>query len=74
MKAKVFQEHLEKNIIPFWNQIMDSEKGGFYGYADSDGKPVKDSAKGCILNSRILWWIVNPYLYRKYLAGSEDLN
>lgn len=57
MKAKVFQEHLEKNIIPFWNQMTDFEKGGFYGYADSDGKPVKDSVKGCILNSRILWFM-----------------
>ncbi len=61
MKAKVFQEHLEKNIIPFWNQMMDSEKGGFYGYADSDGKPVKDSVKSCILNSRILWFYAASY-------------
>ena len=34
MKAKVFQEHLEKNIIPFWNHMADNENGGFYGYAD----------------------------------------
>lgn len=44
MKAKVFQEHLEKNIIPFWNKMADYEKGGFYGYADSDGK-LEDTTK-----------------------------
>ena len=65
MKAKVFQEHLEKNIIPFWNQMTDFEKGGFYGYADSDGKPVKDSVKGCILNSRITWFFSNAYTLLK---------
>lgn len=56
MKAKVFQEHLEKNIIPFWNRMVDNENGGFYGYAYSDGNPDKNSVKGCILNSRILWF------------------
>lgn len=35
--------------------MKDSEKGGFYGYADSNGHPDKKSIKGCILNSRILW-------------------
>lgn len=61
MKAKVFQEHLEKNIIPFWNHMVDNENGGFYGYADSDGNPDKNSVKGCILNSRILWFYSAAY-------------
>ncbi len=61
MKAKVFQEHLEKNIIPFWNHMVDNENGGFYGYADSDGNPDKNSIKGCILNSRILWFYSVAY-------------
>lgn len=61
MKAKEFQEHLEKNLIPFWNRMEDKENGGFYGYADADGKPDKSSAKGCILNSRILWFYAASY-------------
>ena len=61
MNANKFQEHLEKNIISFWNKMADYEKGGFYGYADSDGKPVKGSVKGCILNSRILWFYSASY-------------
>ncbi|MGN0247503.1 MAG: AGE family epimerase/isomerase [Lachnospiraceae bacterium] len=61
MKAKEFQEHLEKNLIPFWDRMEDKENGGFYGYADADGKPDKSSAKGCILNSRILWFYAASY-------------
>ena len=61
MKAKVFQEHLEKNLIPFWNRMEDDENGGFYGYADSEGNPDKNSVKGCILNSRILWFYSAAY-------------
>lgn len=61
MKAKEFREHLEKNIIPFWDRMLDNENGGFYGYADSDGTPDKDSVKGCILNSRILWFYSAVY-------------
>ena len=53
MNAKEFQEHLENNIISFWNKMADYKKGDFYGFANSDGKSEKDSVKGCILNSRI---------------------
>ncbi|MGN0678277.1 MAG: AGE family epimerase/isomerase [Oscillospiraceae bacterium] len=61
MKAEVFREHLEKDIIPFWNRMEDNENCGFYGYADSDGNPDKGSVKGCILNSRILWFYSAAY-------------
>ncbi|MGN0630914.1 MAG: AGE family epimerase/isomerase [Ruminococcus sp.] len=61
MEAKVFKEHLEKNLIPFWNKLKDEENGGFYGYVGSDGKPDTRSAKGVILNSRILWFYSTAY-------------
>ncbi len=61
MKAEGFQEHLEKNLIPFWNHMEDNKNGGFYGYADSDGNPNESSVKGCILNSRILWFYAAAY-------------
>lgn len=61
MDAKTFQDHLEHNLIPFWNRMEDTENGGFYGYADSNGQPDKDSIKGCILNSRILWFYSAAY-------------
>lgn len=46
MDAKLFQKHLENNLIPFWNRMKDDKNGGFYGYADSDGKPDKKKCKG----------------------------
>lgn len=61
MEAKVFKEHLEKNLIPFWNKLKDEENGGFYGYVGSDGKPDIQSVKGVILNSRILWFYSTAY-------------
>lgn len=61
MEAKVFKEHLEKNLIPFWNKLKDEENGGFYGYVGSDGKPDTKSVKGVILNSRILWFYSTAY-------------
>lgn len=61
MNAKVFQEHLEKNLIPFWNRMKDEINGGFYGYADAKGDPDVKSVKGVILNSRILWFYSSAY-------------
>lgn len=42
--------------------MVDNENGGFYGYVDSNGNPDKNSVKGCILNSRILWFYSASYL------------
>lgn len=59
------KEHLEKKIIPFWNGLKDSEFGGFYGYVDTDLVVDKKAVKGCILNSRILWFYSNAYMVLK---------
>ncbi len=61
MDKKQFQNHLENQLIPFWNRMVDFEHGGFYGYADADGIPDKESTKSCILNSRILWFYSAAY-------------
>ena len=47
---------LEGNIIPFWQELRDDEFGGYYGYMDIDLNLNKKAVKGCILNSRILWF------------------
>ena len=66
MEAKVFKEHLENDLIPFWNRMKDEINGGFYGYADAEGNPDMKSVKGVILNSRILWFYASAYqLLRK---------
>ncbi len=47
---------LEGNILPFWQGLRDEEHGGFYGFMDIDLNLYKQAVKGCILNSRILWF------------------
>lgn len=59
------KKHLTEDLIPFWNQLKDDEYGGFYGWLDYDLKLNKKADKGCILNSRILWFYANAYLLLK---------
>ena len=61
LRAEV-KEHLKTDIIPFWQGMKDEEYGGFYGYLGYDLKLDKEAVKGCILNSRILWFFSNAYL------------
>lgn len=56
------EAHLRKVILPFWENLKDDEFGGYYGYMDFDLKVDKKAVKGCILNSRILWFFSNAYL------------
>lgn len=50
------------DLIPFWRGMKDSEYGGFYGYMGYDLAIDKKAVKGCILNSRILWFFSNAFL------------
>ena len=56
-------------IIPFWKRMRDNEYGGFYGYMDFDLNLNKQAEKGCILNSRILWFFSEAAM----LTGRADL-
>ncbi|MCM1388425.1 MAG: AGE family epimerase/isomerase [Bacillus sp. (in: Bacteria)] len=64
--------HLQNDIIPFWQRLRDDEYGGFYGYMDYDLTLQKTAVKGCILNSRILWFFSNAYLLLKDERLLED--
>lgn len=55
---KEFKEH----VIPFWQGMIDKEYGGYYGLLDYDLNLDKKAEKGCILNSRILWFFTNAYV------------
>lgn len=56
---------LMQRIVPFWKKLRDDEHGGYYGYMDFDLQVDKEYEKGCILNSRILWFFSNAYLTLK---------
>ncbi len=56
------KSHLENKIIPFWKNLRDDEFGGYYGYMDFDLNLDKKAIKGCILNSRIMWFFANAYM------------
>lgn len=50
------ESELHDNILPFWmNQVADRERGGYHGQILYDGSVVNDSARGAVLNARILW-------------------
>lgn len=57
LKADI-RNHLETKILPFWEKLLDV-RGGYYGYVDFDLNIHRDAVKGCILNSRILWFFSN---------------
>ena len=59
------KKHLTEGIIPFWGNLKDEEFGGFYGYVGYDLKQDRKAEKGCILNSRILWFFSNAYMLLK---------
>lgn len=59
------KSHLLEKIIPFWKALKDEEFGGYYGYMDYDLKVDTNAVKGCILNSRIMWFFSNAYTLLK---------
>lgn len=65
MMVQEIKEHLLEGIIPFWKGLRDNEYGGYYGGMDYDLNVDKHAVKGCILNSRILWFFSNAYTLLK---------
>ena len=63
MKNEVVYKQLTEKILPFWNAMRDDENGGFYGYMSEDLHIDDHADKGCILNSRILWFYSTAYMY-----------
>ena len=73
IRAQISRE-LTEHIIPFWMGLRDDEHGGYYGLVNYDLTVDRRAEKGCILNSRILWFFSNAYLKlrdEKLLAEAE---
>ncbi len=66
------RNHLVNDIIPFWKGLRDDEFGGYYGYMDYDLHVDKKAEKGCILNSRILWFFSNAYTILKDVSLLDE--
>lgn len=66
------KEELQKDIIPFWKNLRDNDKGGYYGWLSYDLALDKKSEKGCILNSRITWFFSNAYTLLKEESLLEE--
>ena len=54
--SQAARDMLTGKILPFWSALRDEASGGYYGYMDFDLRLDKTAEKGCILNSRILWF------------------
>ena len=72
VKENIYQEvysELTGNILPFWmNNMVDNERGGFYGQINHEGTLIPQAPKGAILNARILWTFSAAYR----VTGLED--
>ena len=69
MIKQEIKAHLENVILPFWQELKDTEYGGFCGFVGEDLRKDFRADKGCILNSRILW----TFSTAAVLSGREDL-
>ena len=54
--SEACHRQLTEHILPFWLALKDETYGGFYGYVGYDLAVDRTYEKGCILNSRILWF------------------
>ncbi len=65
MRVDEIRMHLTKQLLPFWMKLKDESFGGYYGEVDYNLKINQKADKGCILNSRILWFFSNAYITLK---------
>lgn len=73
MSGDEFHNHLCRRLIPFWKKLQDLEYGGFYGWMDFGLKVDREAVKGCILNSRILWFFSNASLCLQRDGTVQDM-
>jgi len=56
-----FYNHLKNDLIPFWDNLYDTEYGGFYGSVNSDNLINKTASKSAVLQTRLLWYYSSCY-------------
>ena len=68
-RIAVRAEAMLSHLLSFWKGLRDDDFGGYYGYMDQDLHVDRKAVKGCILNSRILWFFSEAAM----LTNREDL-
>lgn len=71
MAAEIRRELTDK-ILPFWRGLRDDERGGYIGQVEFDLARKPEAERGCILNSRILWFFSEAYLTLKDSALLDE--
>lgn len=66
MYKKVLESEVNENILSFWLKLQDQQHGGFYCYADFNGKVDASHPKSVLLHSRILWAFSSAYRLLKH--------
>ena len=60
--SAALSDELRNRMLPYWiESTVDEEHGGFVGRIRQDGEWDRDSAKGSVLNARILWTFSAAY-------------
>ena len=67
--AQAARAMLTDRLLPFWQALRDEEHGGYYGFMDFELRLDRKAEKGCILNSRILWFFSEAAM----TTGDESL-
>jgi len=70
--AAQMRTHLYDHLVPFWKDLRDDEHGGYIGLVTYDLARDERAEKGCILNSRILWFFSSAYLLSKELGAADE--
>lgn len=68
------KQELEEILCWWASQMIDEQYGGFYGSLNNDNEVDEASAKGIVLNSRILWTFSAAYRYEKKPKYKEIAN
>ena len=63
--TKEIRRHQTEDILPFWQNLRDEELGGYISYVGPDLEKDPLAERGCILNSRILWFFSQASLSLK---------
>ena len=49
------KRELVEGILPFWRELADTDRGGFYGAVDCNGTVDREAPRSAVLTARILW-------------------